>query len=198
MYGTSDTTEADMTKKPIKSESMSIRVDPKVRFVLEFISRLKGQSITTVVERAIHDAGRAATISRDHGLDEDWTDFWAVSDGVRALAIAREPALFPSYEEEKRLHFVREHWPFFYLNSKKDEYDLVRLDNLWPKIDHYIEKHDSTRSSDYFAAGKEMNADLKAAGLPQPMWPQASDKNLNHPKPEVKKPERDLDDEIPF
>lgn len=43
-------------KKAGKSESLTIRLDPKMRFALEFVARLNGQTITKVIERAVTDA----------------------------------------------------------------------------------------------------------------------------------------------
>src|SRR5690554_1708912 len=103
-------------QKAKKSESLTIRLDPKTRFILEYLSRLKGQSITTVVERAITSAADREPIQLPNPFDEDipaefgWQHFWHVSEGIRALRIAETRQFYPEYEEEKRLAFCKEHW----------------------------------------------------------------------------------------
>ena len=41
-----------------KTQSLSLRLDPKTKFTLDFMARIRGQSITTVVERAIKEAAK--------------------------------------------------------------------------------------------------------------------------------------------
>lgn len=178
-----------------KSETLTIRLDPKSRFVLDYISRLKGQTITTVVERSImSSADQERLQDYENGGTLTWNDFWDVSDGVRALKITERREFFPTFEEEKRLAFCKEHWPFFW--SKKDRVNFLNhyIDVLWPKIDQYIQIHDDEKANDYFAAGKAMQAALKAAKLKAPDWPIVTKEEQPKPKPFS----RDLDDEIPF
>lgn len=187
-----------MSKRPAKSETLTIRLDPKTRFMLEFVARLRGQTITTVVERAISDAANRATIevqevdySRDgvQTTELSWRDFWSVNDGERALKIARQPDLHPTYDEEKRLAFCRTHWPFFFTGGRDDAgMKTGYLEVLWPRIDEFVAMFDSTKSENYFAAGNAMLAALRKANVAAPDWPPKAGNRSS----------RDLDEEIPF
>ncbi len=158
--------------KASKSESLTIRLDPKTRFVLEYVSRLKGQTITTVVERAILEAADQETVvNRATGDMLSWTDFWDISEGVRALKMAERKEFFPSYEDEKRLLFTREHWPFFYGSDDFTFYLNYYIDVLWPHIDKIIQIHDDNRMTNYFEAGHLMQEMLRGAKLEPPEWP---------------------------
>ena len=189
-----------MAKEPSrggKTETLTIRLDPKTRFILEYLSRLKGQTITTVVERAIVGAASQETVPDPNypNQADGWQNFWDVSDGVRALRMAARPEFYPSYEEERRLAFAREHWPFFYQSEEKNRFINHYTDVLWPRIDEFLQLHDDKKSKDYFAAGEAMRGALSGAKLKAPDWP---------PQPQKAKPKphggvaRDLDDEIPF
>jgi hypothetical protein len=192
-----------MARAP-KSESLTIRLDPKTRFMLEFISRLRGQTITTVVERAIAEAADAAVIhqpgyTEDQAFDETWRSYWDVNEGVRALKIARERDLHPTYDEERRLAFAKRHWPFFYTNE-----DAVRLmphyiEILWPRIDEFMETHEAHRTDDFFAAGKAMQQALRDAGVEPPEWPPAAKqgRRMASAAPAFKGPSA-MDDDLPF
>ncbi|RWN91711.1 hypothetical protein [Mesorhizobium sp.] len=184
---------AKEAKRGGKTETLTIRLDPKTRFILEYLSRLKGQNITTVVERAIMTAASHETV-RDPKFPEEpdsWQRFWDVSDGCRALRMAERPEFSPTYEEERRLAFAKEHWPFFYASQQKETFLTFYVDVLWPRIDEFIQIHDDQKADDYFAAGKAMQGALRAAKLSAPEWP-------IHAKPKPSGPPRDLDDEIPF
>lgn len=187
-----------MAKEPNrggKTESLTIRLDPKTRFILEFLSRLRGQTITTVVERSIVGAAseqKIETVDSIHAVG--WQDLWDVTDGVRALKLYAIPDFFPTYEEEKRLAFAREHWPFFYASRSKTSFLNHYVDILWPRIDEYIQIHDDNKAAggDWFGAGKAMQEALRKANLEAPDWP------VKEPaKPQVKQV-RELDDDLPF
>lgn len=167
---------AKNTQKTNKTESLTIRLDPKTRFILEFVSKLKGQTITTVVERAIVNSASGETL-RDfkNGGDLTWHDFWDISDGVRALQLAARSEFFPSFEEEKRLAFCKEHWPFFWSSKERKTFLNYYVDVLWPNIDAYVQIHDDTKATDYFAAGKAMRDALSAAKLKAPEWPRPAE-----------------------
>lgn len=181
-----------------KSESLTIRLDPKTRFILEFMARLKGQTITTIVERAIVSAASSEQVhDPKHPDDPDsWQYFWDVSDGVRALRMASRSEFFPTYEEERRLAFTREHWPFFYHGKEGHSFVNHYVDVLWPRIDEFVQIHEDQRANDYFAAGKAMQAALRNAKLKSPEWPIRT--AVAPPKPQGSGPTRELDDEIPF
>ena len=181
--------------KTRKSETLTIRLDPKTRFILEYLSRLKGQSITTVVERAIIKAADQEDLpDHDGGLPDGWKDFWDVSEGVRSLKISARSEFFPTYEEEKRLAFCNDHWPFFWSNKQRYSFLNHYVDVLWPRIDEFVQLHEDQKANDYFAAGKAMQEALSNAKLKPPAWP-IPQKKIESPARDFV---RDMDDEIPF
>jgi hypothetical protein len=157
-----------------KTESLTLRLDPKTRFMLDFVSRVRGQPLTTVVERALAEHADGITVEdfgRQDGVHfSSWRDFWSVHDGVRALTMARYPQLFPTFEDEKRLAFCREHWPFFFATPDGEKFLTAYIDVLWPRIDEFVSIHDNEKSTDYFAAGRAMQAALQAAKFKAPEW----------------------------
>lgn len=184
-------------KRTGKTEVLSMRMDPKTRFLVEIIARLRGQSISTVVERAILEAADNAEIGNGSNC-KTWRSFWHVSDGVRALKLAEEKHLYPSYEEELRLDFAKTHWPFFYSDSRYSAFRPWSIDVVWPEIDSYVEIWDRTKSSDYFAAGKAMQKALSDAGIAPPEWPPVKPKPPEKTSSSTSTSKADLDDDIPF
>lgn len=184
-----------MVKKPSKSETLTIRLDPKTRFMLEFVARLRGQTITTVVERAIADAADDAKIVSYDGPDLTWKDFWSIEDGERALQIYGEPALRPTYDEERKLGFAKKHWPFFYTGESRKYLKTAFLEILWPRIDEFVTIDDEQKAKDYFAAGKAMQTALLDAKIAPPDWPANVKAPASKPSGGLS---RDMDDDIPF
>lgn len=196
---------AKETSKTGKSETLTIRLDPKTRFILEYVSKLKGQTITTVVERAIvHSASGETVIDRETGSGLTWQNFWDVSEGVRYLQMASRSEFYPTYEDDRRYAFCKEHWPFFWATIRRVTFLNYYVDVLWPRIDEFIAIHDERKQEDYFAAGKAMQEALRVAKLKAPVWPipdkpsPATTAPDNKPAPKGGAFSRDLDDDIPF
>ncbi len=154
-----------------RTEILSVRLDPQTRFMLEFVARLRGQTITTVVERSIME--EASRVKTSDGKDT-WRTLWSVSEGERALNLARIQDVYPTYEEAQRLRFAEEHWPFFYSDKTKTRYLTHYVDILWPNIDHFISLFDATRDTNFWAAGEAMQDALAAALIQPPDWPPVS------------------------
>jgi hypothetical protein len=181
-----------------KTETLSLRMDPKTKFILEFVARINGQTLTTVIERAIRTSCREVTIGTDR---LGWDYFWDPDVGVRTLKLLGSVDFASSYEEDELRRFTEAHWEFFYTHPKSHEPRRAYVEILWPKIEEYQRVWRDQRGSNYWAAGAAMAADLSAAQLKVPNWPRNSAPGAATPansfgdKPARKKP---FDDEIPF
>jgi hypothetical protein len=186
------------SKRGGKTEVLSIRMDPKTRFVVEFIARIRGQSITTVVERSLQETADRTTVSEPDSfgnqIDKTWRDYWHVSEGVRWLTVASDPQLYSTFEEEYKVAFTKTHWPFFYNSSKKESFKEWSIEVIWPRVDEFVELWTRTKAVDYFAAGKAMQRAISEAGLKPPDWPV----KVAETPAQSKRQNTDLDDEIPF
>ncbi|WP_143748696.1 hypothetical protein [Mesorhizobium sophorae] len=187
-----------MTKEPrrAKTETLSLRLDPKTRFILELLSKIKGQNITVVVERAIRDvAGNTAITveTNDFGAETSrttWVDYWDPDDGVRQLKLLAVAEYPTNFEEDELRSFTLTHWMFFYHDEKGTRIRRPYVEILWPKIEEYMTRWKEKKSEDYWAAGEAMQKALSAARVQPPEWPY---KAKSKPKEA-----RELDDEIPF
>ena len=185
-----------------KTESLSLRLDPKTKFILEFVARINGQSLTTVVERAIRKSCDEVTVGGHfNGEGLSWNHFWDPDVGVRTLKLLACHDYPSTYDEDELRRFTKAHWEFFYTHANSDEPHRAYVRTLWPKIAEYQRIWHDQRSFNYWAAGAAMAADLSAAQLKAPNWPRGSAANAAMPadslaaKPARKKP---FDDEIPF
>lgn len=160
--------KSDLAETPI--ELKTLRLDPKIRFMLEFVARLKGQTITTVIERAIQDAADLAQIKRNNGRIYTWKNFWDVEQGVRDILISGEQTLRPTFKEEKRLEFTSKYWPFFFTDVDKVIMQRHYISVLWNRIDEFIEFDEDPNITDFWAAGYAMENTLKSVQLTPPKW----------------------------
>jgi hypothetical protein len=154
-----------------KTETLSLRLDPKTKFILEFVARINGQTLTTVIERAIRTSCGEVTVGSDGG---GWTYFWDPDAGVRTLKLLACPDYPLTYEEDELRRFTKTHWELFYTHPGSDEPHRAYVEALWPKIEEYQRIWGDQRNSNYWAAGAAMAADLSAAQLKAPNWPRGS------------------------
>jgi hypothetical protein len=169
-----------------KTQTLSLRLDPKTKFTLEFVARIKGQTLTTIVERAIRESCDRVVIGGRGDIDEklNWRNFWDPEEGVRALRLVACDYYPSTYDEDDLREFTKAHWEFFYTSEEAKAPHRAYVEILWPKIEDYRRIWREKRDSDYWVAGNAMVTDLSAAKMRPPTWP----------RPE-KQP---YDDEIPF
>jgi hypothetical protein len=186
-----------------KTETLSLRLDPKTRFILAFMSKVEGQSITVLVERSVREAAARVRIGPEHderGNDLErytWSDFWDANEGVRTLKLLTSPHYPTDFADDELKSFTDTHWPFFYYESGAQRIRRAYVEVLWPRIEQYLAIWQDTKSSNYWKAGEEMGAALVAARVAPPDWPG---------KPPTRTPSKSapafesggMDDDIPF
>jgi hypothetical protein len=167
-----------------KTQTLSLRLDPKTKFTLEFVARIKGQTLTTIVERAIRESCDQVTIGSDYGFN--WQSFWDPEEGVRTLKLLACQDYPSTYDEDDLREFTKAHWEFFYASERAETPRRAFVELLWRKIDDYRRIWHEQRDTDYWAAGKAMSADLSAAKVQSPKWPRSPGQKS------------DVEKEIPF
>lgn len=185
-------------RKRTKTETITLRIDPKTKFMIEFLARLDGQSLTAVVDTAIRD--RADSRGIDVGYDEregtqivgKWSGYWDPSEGVRTLKLLAEPAYKSTFEEDEIRQFTLSHWQFFYLGRDGSSPRRGYIDIVWPELENILQIWRESKSKDYWAAGNEMKNLLRRAGVAPPDWPPKGEMPSRAPVVD------DLDDDIPF
>ncbi|MBS1057178.1 hypothetical protein [Gluconobacter kondonii] len=175
-------------KKAGKSESLTIRLDPKMRFALEFVARLNGQTITKVIERAVTEAADRTKV--DDGRNSydaaNWRTYWDVSEGVRAIKLAMDENTHPTFEEEEMLEFVRTHWRIFAQDQSLKYLRRENIEIIWPIMPKILDIWRETKASpDRSKAASIMQDALIKAGVSGTIWA----------IPEKSPPE--LDDDLP-
>jgi len=184
-----------------KSETLTLRIDPKSKFIVEFLALAVDRNITTVVERAVKslaDRTRVCMVYNREGELSDWKtweDFWHVSEGIRTIRTIRESELRRGYEDDELLDFVKFHIEFFSEYNDLDNLDQIRVDIIWPYVDQCLANWGDRAKDGPWKAGHLMSQLLSKADVPPPEWPRSS---TSPPQPIKQVPSGDLDDEIPF
>jgi hypothetical protein len=166
-----------------KTRTLSLRLDHKTKFTLEFVARIKGQTLTTIIERAVRESCDQVQIGNDR---KNWLSFWDPEEGVRTLKLLACENYPSTYDEDELRAFTKAHWEFFYHSHEAEAPRRLFVEILWPKVEDYRRIWREQRDTDYWAAGEAMAADLSAAKVVPPTWPGNDQKRT------------DFDAEIPF
>src|SRR5262249_25660194 len=133
--------------------------------------RIRGQTLTTIVERAIRESCDQVTIFDFRDNESNWQTFWDPEESVRTLNLLACAGYPSTYDEDDLREFTKTHWEFFYASEKAKAPRRGFVEILWPRIEHYRRIWREQRESDYWAAGTAMAADLFAANIVPPTWP---------------------------
>ncbi|MBA5726906.1 hypothetical protein [Bombella mellum] len=159
-------------KRTPKTESLTIRLDPKMRFALDFVARMKGQTITKVIETAVMEkADNEFVIHETFDWNDGevkekrtWKDYWNVNEAVRFINLARAKETNPTFEEEFCLQFMEDHNNYFFKGGDGSP-DKEKLDVLWPLMPEFLAVWEETKATDREKVKIMMDKALIKAGL---------------------------------
>jgi len=160
-----------------------------MRFALEFVARLNGQTITKVIERAVTEAADRTKVDdgNNHYDSPNWRAYWDVNEGIRAINLAVDENTHPTFEEEEMLDFVRSHWVFFSNDAGLKRLRRDNIEIIWPNMSDLLDTWRMTKSTtERGAATKLLRRILQGAGMEERAWTPPN------------KSADDLDSEIPF
>lgn len=161
-----------------KTESLTVRLDPKIRYGLELLARKQRRTLSSVVEWALHKAiyDKTEGLYDEQGGDANLLDFlWDVEEADRHyhMAIIR-PAL-QNFEEERLVKLIAESDFYHYL---KDQFGHLTDPNTG---NFTAEGHQKVRENlrEHYDTFKKISAGaLDKDAMPKPPrgWKQKSDK----------------------
>lgn len=134
-----------------KTETLTLRLDPKIKFLIEIISRHKRQSITGVIESAIDEYAKKYSararllneeldgeISRDLTLRDLCDQIYSTDDSFRFLMLALTSPQLLNHEEirlKETIYASKIFW-YEYPNSESvdDDIDHDTLRENWDQL----------------------------------------------------------------
>lgn len=146
-----------------KTETLTLRLDPKVKVMIEIISRIRRQSITGVVEAAIEEiAFDLDTPYFDDGemhnysLGSIFSDVWSADESERFINMCYHLPSLLTYEEQRIWETIKSSSCFWESHLTKIPTDwtvagLGRIDrsNLrlwWADLLEHVDAHKDSRT----------------------------------------------------
>lgn len=177
--------------KLTRSETVTVRLDPKLRYLADLAARKQRRTLSSYIEWAIEDSlGRMNLHSfTDTSLADESVDLWDVDEADRFAKLAlRHPDLL-THEEQVRWKLVRENgylWKGRYAGIDKERTWDIQESNL---ILERLRLH----WADFCAA-----ADNGTGQTDLPKWPRTQPNAAPSSSRGAKTGFDDMDDDIPF
>lgn len=180
-----------------RSETVTVRLDPKLRYLAELAARKQRRTLSSYVEWAIEDSLNRTVLQEDHNgnattLADEVPNLWDVDDADRFAKLAlRYPELL-THEEQVRWKLIRENgalWRGSYRSGPRKEWgwNLEESSLLFDRLREYWPTFCSV-------------ADTGTGRDKLPDW--AKTDPASRPPPLSKPPSKtgfdDMDDDIPF
>lgn len=130
--------------KTARSETVTVRLDPKIRYLAELAGRKQRRTLSSFIEWAIENALTNVIINEHHNLtvSQDSENLWDVDEPDRFVRLALEYPSLLTYEEQKRWKLIRENgwlWKGDYTGANAEwrwsvengTFDFLRLREKW-------------------------------------------------------------------
>ena len=177
--------------KLARSETVTVRLDPKLRYLAELAARKQRRTLSSYVEWVIEDSLSRTNLypSGDTSLGDEASSLWDVDEADRFAKLAlRHPELL-THEEQVRWKLVRENgfvWKGIHSrNGGKWAWTVDEDSLIFERLrDHWSD----------FCAVAEGRADEDSL----PTWHRFPTTRTPTPTPAPKSGFDDMDDEIPF
>jgi hypothetical protein len=174
-----------------RSETVTVRLDPKLRYLAELAARRQRRTVSSYIEWAIEDSLRHFSLDLNGSvvLADEAEALWDVDDADRFAQLAlRHPDLL-THDEQVLWKLVRE-------NGLLWRGNFAGVDREWTwSIDDESLLFDRLRQHwSTFCAVAEGSASAKQL----PTWAKTRPKDAGPPAPTAKNGFEDMDDDIPF
>ncbi|MDW0360803.1 hypothetical protein Q8G38_15935 [Halomonas venusta] len=183
--------------KPRASSSVnvSLRLDPKTKYLIDLLAREQKRTITGVVEWALERAAENERFDLSRGYDgpsfRDMIDeLWSTDEAMRLIALALNKASLLDYEEMRIWETIKASPDLWLLPSmgqpvslKKEFIDCPMLQEHWEQLLEHVQKHRHARSIKAFSLVEQGVSKEEIDG-----------RKITNPN----NPHLDFDDEIPY
>ncbi len=162
-----------------KTDNVTVRFEPKLRYLAELAAKSQKRSLSAFVEWAVENALERVTVrnrdNRYESLEETSTFLWDVEDVERFVRLAYMLPDLLTYEEQviwkiiNKYPFLLSHSPFVNSFTRFENINISAINKQWEVIF-------SAATGNVFAAEELEQLDKKAsAGFTPPSPPESRD-----------------------
>ncbi|WP_066570522.1 hypothetical protein [Snodgrassella sp. CFCC 13594] len=144
---------ATKPRKTVKSENLTIRLDPQTRFLAEMASRVQKRSLSSFVEWSVQESFSFITWRNASGeltsLNDLLNNVWHVDESERFIRMALSNPELLTFNEQLIIDSIKTEFRNIFFNKPQKHFDYsninrVKLRELWPQLNQAIIDGDFT------------------------------------------------------
>lgn len=130
--------------KTMRTETISVRMEPKLRYLAEIAARTHRRSLSSFVEWAVEDALSRAQFRAEQSVAQAADSIWDVDEPDRFVKLALYAPRLLNYDEQRLWKAIREHAPVWNgeeVNFQEESpasilqhINFVNLREAWPAL----------------------------------------------------------------
>lgn len=134
--------------KTTRTETVSVRMEPKLRYLAEIAARTHRRSLSSFVEWAVEDALSRAQFNEEKSVAQAVDTIWDVDEPDRFVKLALYAPRLLNYDEQRLWKVIREHPEVWKGNitefhegnpeSVLQRVDFVKLREAWTALRNEI------------------------------------------------------------
>lgn len=141
------------SKKTSTSVTLSLRLDPRSKYLIDLLARDQKRTITGVIEWAVERAGTEAIFDKENGTNflDTIDTIWSTDESLRLTNLAQARPDLLDYDEMRIWETIRAS-PFFWYKNEWGNPVLATgdLQEHWEHLIEHVEAHKLSRSVKYY------------------------------------------------
>lgn len=137
------------SKKNTTSVNLSLRLDPRSKYLIDLLARQQKRTITGVIEWAVERAGTEAIFDNENGLNflEVIDSLWSTDESMRLANLAQARPDLLDYDELRIWETIKASPDFWYKNDwGNTSLDTTTLQEHWDSLLEHVEQHRLSRA----------------------------------------------------
>lgn len=130
--------------KTTRSETVTVRIEPKLRYLAEIAARTQRRTLSGFIEWAVEDSLKNAWLDANTSVANCAETLWDVDEADRFVKLALYAPSLLNYDEQRLWKLIREYgllWKGYWTlgaeyqwGISEDSVDWTKLRELWPLL----------------------------------------------------------------
>ncbi|MDM5100302.1 hypothetical protein [Aeromonas salmonicida] len=133
------------SKKNTTSVNMTLRLDPRSKYLIDLLARQQKRTITGVIEWAVERAGAETIFDNERGTSflEAIDSLWSTDESARLVKLAMERPDLLDYDELRIWETIKASTSFWDQNG---QLAFTELQREWDNLLEHVEKYRLSRA----------------------------------------------------
>lgn len=161
--------------------SISLEIDDKIKFQLEFATRVTNLPLSKFIEIAIKKSVNELSLSKvlqtndDDNIDlhseislvKNWLSYWGNEEGISMVSLLTCELMqdYTSAKDDQISLFILNHWNYFGMDENLENLSQIHCNIIWPHLEKIVDEYLDNNIIDTNYGAKKLSKVLKDNNL---------------------------------